>query len=94
MVKQLSGNVIDSRDDGDVSFLLSSRELNENSNLNNTKFFWPVIENSKDDIRGLIGRTGHELQSRNADVKLNVKPCRLTPLVILKCLKIILMELP
>ena len=34
-----SGNVIDSRDDGDVSFLLSSRELNENSNLNNTKFF-------------------------------------------------------
>lgn len=75
----LSGNIIDENFSNPNQFILSSRELNERKHFYNTKFFWPVTENSKDHIKKLLGRHGHFLESKKdkVEVDLKIKPSKL-----------------
>lgn len=75
----LSGNVIDKNIDDSNMFSLSSRNLNESPTIYNTKFFWPLAGEAKEEIKNLVGVKGHTIENKNQNIemKLQIEPANL-----------------
>ena len=73
------GNIIDDDLANSKVCTLSSRTIKESPTINNSKFFWPIKANSKEDLKGLIGLKGHSVKYKDFELNYMVHPAKLRP---------------